>query len=74
MIFHTVIPLGFFVQSPFKGNFLSAHKHLLFRSLRSTAHDVNGVSRQSESVVHSRIALLAKKIYLILLSLFILSC
>lgn len=60
-ITHAVIPLGFFKQSPFNGSFPSAHRHFLFLSLGSIAQDVNGVSKQSESVVQSWTALLAEK-------------
>lgn len=60
VISHRVIPLGLFKQSPFNGCFPSAQKHLFFLSLGSTAQDVNGVSRQSESVLHSRTPLLAE--------------
>lgn len=67
---HTVIPLGFFKQSPFNGCLPSAHKHLIFLSLVSTAHDVYGVSKQSESVVHSWTGLLAEKSIIIILIYF----
>lgn len=62
IIYTIVIPLGFFEQSPFDGSFPSAHKHLCFLSLGSFPQDVFGVSRQSESVLHSRIPLLPENI------------
>jgi len=58
---HTVIPLGFFKQSPFNGCFPSAQRHLFFLSIGSIPHDVSGVSRQSESVEQSRIPLSKNK-------------
>lgn len=58
----SIIPLGFFKQSPFNGCFPSAQKHLFFLSFESTAQDVYGMSRQSESVLHSLTALLTEKI------------